>query len=98
MYVSRLYCKIQEGESIEQQRIQWHAAGWSPARECVIFPEIIQNTYITIDGNTRVTLICLSRLITIFIAQSYINYIQISVGIIFHMATDSTERFLLKFE
>ena len=29
---------------------------------------------------TRVTLVCLSRLIIVFIAQSYTNYIQISGG------------------
>ena len=39
---------------------------------------------------TRVTDICLSRLIIIFIAQSYINSIQTSVGIIFLLATRIT--------
>ena len=39
---------------------------------------------------TRVTDNCLSRLIIIFIAQSYINNIQISVGITFLLATRIT--------
>ena len=54
---------------------------WMKSSQQVIYISGKHTKYIYYDdGNTRVTLVCLSRLISIFIAQSYTNYIQISGG------------------